>query len=45
MDASFGIKTRPASLLWEDLRKGPPRQAVLEHLDRVIRYRHHVKDA
>lgn len=43
MHASFGINARPASMRWEDLRKGPPLHAVLEHLDRVVRYRHHMQ--
>jgi hypothetical protein len=43
MDASFGLKNRPASMRWEDLRKGPPLDAVRAHLDRVVRYREHVR--
>lgn len=43
MDASFGIKAKPASLRWDDVRKGPPRRAVMEHLDLVARYPHHMR--
>ena len=36
MSISFGIYARPSSALWSDVRKGPPLEAVHEHLDRVV---------
>ncbi len=39
MSISFGIYASPSSTLWEDIRKGPPLDAVREHLDRVVNFR------
>ncbi len=39
MNISFGIYAAPTSTLWKDIRKGPPLEAVREHLDRVINFR------
>lgn len=39
MNISFGIYATPTSTLWKDIRKGPPLEAVREHLDRVINFR------
>jgi len=38
MLVSFGIYARPSSLAWDDIRKGPPLEAVREHLKRVITF-------
>ena len=38
MNISFGIYARPSSTLWKDIRKGPPLDAVREHLDRVVNF-------
>lgn len=38
MGISFGIYARPSSNLWDDVRKGPPLDAVREHIDRVANY-------
>lgn len=37
---SFGIFARPLSLTWEDVRKGPPAEAVREHLHRIVNFGH-----
>jgi hypothetical protein len=39
MNISFGIYAIPSSILWKDIRKGPPLDAVREHLDRVVNFR------
>ena len=39
MSASFGIETYPRSLRWDDIRNGPPAEAVLQHLRKVVHYR------
>jgi hypothetical protein len=39
MNISFGIYATPPSTLWKDIRKGPPLDAVREHLDRVVNFR------
>ena len=44
MNISFGIYARPSSTLWKDIRKGPPLDAVREHLDRVVNFRRHLRD-
>ncbi len=38
MTISFGIYARPSSTLWNDVRKGPPLDAVREHIDRVANF-------
>lgn len=38
MNLSFGIAFQSPSRVWADIRKGPPLQAVREHLDRVANY-------
>ena len=38
MNLSFGIYSIPSSTLWKDIRKGPPLDAVREHLDRVVNF-------
>ena len=38
MNISFGIYASPSSTLWKDIRKGPPLDAVREHLDRVVNF-------
>jgi hypothetical protein len=40
MNLSFGTNVRPSSMLWSELRKGPPLDVVREHLDRVVNFRH-----
>jgi hypothetical protein len=39
MSATFGIDTHPRSMKWDDVRKGPPADAVLQHLRKVVYYR------
>jgi hypothetical protein len=39
MSATFGIDTHPRSTKWDDVRKGPPADAVLQHLRKVVYYR------
>lgn len=39
MTRSFGIAFQSPSLLWSDIRKGPPLSAVREHLDRMANFR------
>ena len=39
MSATFGINARPSSMKWDDVRKGPPAEAVLQHLRKVVYYR------
>jgi hypothetical protein len=39
MNISFGIYATPSSTSWEDIRKGPPLDAVREHLDRVVNFK------
>ena len=39
MNISFGIYATPPSTLWQDVRKGPPLDAVREHLDRVVNFK------
>lgn len=39
MHRSFGMETRPDSLLWPDLMKGPPLGAVRAHLRKLADYR------
>jgi hypothetical protein len=39
MSATFGINTHPRSTKWDDVRKGPPAEAVLQHLRKVVYYR------
>jgi hypothetical protein len=41
MKISFGIYARPVSLAWDDIRKGPPAEAVREHLYRVVNFGHY----
>ena len=41
MNLSFGINASPSSTLWSDIRKGPPLDAVREHIDRVVNFRHY----
>jgi hypothetical protein len=38
MHPSFGIETRPTSMRWEDIIKGPPLEAVRAHLFKVVNY-------
>ena len=45
MNISFGIYSVPRSTLWKDIRKGPPLDAVREHLDRVVNFRLHTEIA
>jgi len=45
MNISFGIYSIPPSNLWKDVRKGPPLDAVREHLDRVVNFRRHCEIA
>lgn len=39
MTISFGIETQPRSAKWDDVRKGPSGEAVLQHLRKVVHYR------
>ena len=39
MHPSFGIEYRCPSLKWEDVMKGPSREAVLAHIYKVLHYR------
>ena len=39
MSACFGIDTYPRSTKWDDIRKGPPTEAVLQHMRKVVYYR------
>ncbi len=39
MSATFGINARPSSMKWDDVRKRPPADAVLQHLRKVVYYR------
>jgi hypothetical protein len=39
MCATFGIATYPRSTKWDDIRKGPPADAVLQHLRKLVYYR------
>lgn len=39
MHPSFGIEYRCASLKWEDVMKGPSREAALAHTFKVLHYR------
>jgi hypothetical protein len=39
MSATFGINARPGSMKWDDVRQGPPAEAVLQHLRKVVYYR------
>lgn len=39
MHPSFGIEYRCPSLKWEDVMKGPSREAVLAHTFKVLHYR------
>jgi hypothetical protein len=44
---SFGIYAWPSSVAWNDIRRGPPLEAVREHLDRLVnfgRYRAPIAD-
>jgi len=41
MTISFGIYARPSSTAWADVRKGPPAEAVREHLGRLVAFHHH----
>ena len=38
MNNSFGIYASPSSIAWNDIRKGPPLEAVREHLHRVFNF-------
>jgi len=38
MNVTFGIFARPASTNWNDIRKGPPVEAVREHLNRLANF-------
>jgi hypothetical protein len=38
MNISFGIYAWPSSVAWDDIRKGPPLEAVREHLDRLVNF-------
>src|SRR5690606_30642926 len=38
MNHSFGIDYQSPSRVWEVIRKGPPLDAVREHLDRVVNF-------
>jgi hypothetical protein len=38
MNISFGIYAKPSSTKWSDIRKGPPLDAVREHIDRVVNF-------
>jgi hypothetical protein len=40
MTTSFGIYAWPSSTTWADIRKGPPAEAVREHLNRLVAFRH-----
>ena len=39
MHPSFGIEYQCPSLKWEDVMKGPSREAVLAHTYKVLHYR------
>ena len=39
MHSSFGIEYQCPSLKWEDVIKGPSREAVLAHTFKVLHYR------
>ena len=39
MHPSFGIEYQAPSLKWEDVIKGPSREAVLDHTYKVLHYR------
>jgi hypothetical protein len=39
MHPSFGIEYQCPSLKWEDVMKGPAREAVLAHTFKVLHYR------
>jgi hypothetical protein len=39
MHPSFGIEFRCPSFEWNDLMKGPSRQAVLDHTHKFLHYR------
>jgi hypothetical protein len=39
MHPSFGIEYQCPSLRWEDVMKGPSREAVLAHTFKVLHYR------
>ena len=39
MHPSFGIEYQCSSLKWEDVMKGPSREAVLAHTFKVLHYR------
>jgi hypothetical protein len=39
MHPSFGIEYQCPSFLWEDVMKGPSREAVLAHSFKVLHYR------
>ena len=39
MHPSFGIEYQCPSLKWEDVMKGPSREAVLAHTFKVLHYR------
>ena len=41
MHIPFGVNHQPSSLAWDDIRKGPPLEAVREHLDRVMDFGRH----
>lgn len=45
MNISFGIHARPSSTLWGEIRKGPPLEAVREHIDRVVNFGHYAEIA
>ena len=38
MNISFGTYSRPSSLKWDDIRKGPTLETVREHIDRVVNF-------
>ena len=39
MHPSFGIEFQCSSMKWEDVMKGPSREAVLAHTYKVLHYR------
>jgi hypothetical protein len=39
MNTSFGTYSRPSSLKWDDIRKGPSLETVREHIDRIVNFR------
>jgi hypothetical protein len=45
MTISFGIHARPSAITWNEICKGPPAEAVREHLARVVAFRQYYEAA